>query len=416
MNVLLLNDSFPPLTDGVANTVLNYARILNSRFDSAMVATPAYPGVKDDYPFEVIRYKSFNTENRFGYRTGFPFDRVAVRRLASFDPDIIHVHCPVTSMMMARELKELTGAPIIFTYHTKFDQDVRRMTKSRLLQKAVIHEMINNIKAADEVWACNVGAGENLVELGYPGRFIEMPNGVDMPKGKSSAADVREIEEKYHIPADRPMFLFVGRMMWYKGQHIILDALKALKDSGKKFFMVFIGDGDNLEDLKKEIEFLGLQNDCITTGTILDRRVLKAFYSRASLFLLPSVYDNNPLVVKEAAASLTASVLVRNSSPAEGVTDGVNCLLIDQSAGSMYRVLMDVIDDEEKMRTLGENAARDLYLSWDDCVSVAHRRYEEFLSSYRPEKPKARGSIGGAVKMFSYFQKASDRFGKNSKR
>ena len=55
MKVCLSNDSFPPLIDGVANTVVNYATVIQKKYGSALVATPKYPGVKDDYPFTVLR-------------------------------------------------------------------------------------------------------------------------------------------------------------------------------------------------------------------------------------------------------------------------------------------------------------------------------------------------------------------------
>ncbi|MFR5761266.1 MAG: hypothetical protein ACLUFI_06435 [Oscillospiraceae bacterium] len=42
--ICLINDSFPPVTDGVANAVVNYARVITESGSTAVVATPAYPG------------------------------------------------------------------------------------------------------------------------------------------------------------------------------------------------------------------------------------------------------------------------------------------------------------------------------------------------------------------------------------
>ena len=44
LNICLMNDSFPPLVDGVANTVVNYADVISTQLGSAAVATPDYPG------------------------------------------------------------------------------------------------------------------------------------------------------------------------------------------------------------------------------------------------------------------------------------------------------------------------------------------------------------------------------------
>ena len=47
MNVCLINDSFPPLIDGVANTVLNSASIIEREYGTATVATQYYPGADE---------------------------------------------------------------------------------------------------------------------------------------------------------------------------------------------------------------------------------------------------------------------------------------------------------------------------------------------------------------------------------
>ena len=55
-SISLLNDSFPPLIDGVANTVVNYARELTKLGDRAIVVTPEQPDADDSrFPFPVVR-------------------------------------------------------------------------------------------------------------------------------------------------------------------------------------------------------------------------------------------------------------------------------------------------------------------------------------------------------------------------
>ena len=63
MRVCLLNDSFPPVIDGVVNVMLNYANYLQSDHASqVIVGTPRYPDADySAYPYEVVAYPSFNT-------------------------------------------------------------------------------------------------------------------------------------------------------------------------------------------------------------------------------------------------------------------------------------------------------------------------------------------------------------------
>ena len=185
INVCLMNDSFPPLIDGVANTVVNYASIIEEKYGHAIVSTPDYPGVTDNYPFEVMRYPSINTTKLVGYRAGMPLDVNYLTRISNKDIDIIHSHCPIASTYLARIVRDTTKKPLIMTYHTKFDIDIKRAINFRLVQETAINTLIRNIEAVDEVWVVSKGAGENLKSLGYKGEYIIMSNGVDLPKGKA---------------------------------------------------------------------------------------------------------------------------------------------------------------------------------------------------------------------------------------
>ena len=120
--------------------------------------------------------------------------------------------------------------------------------------------LVDNISACDEVWVVSEGAGENLKSLGYEGSLRVMPNGVDFAKGRVDSLDVRKAVGGYDLPEGVPMFLFVGRMMKYKGLPLILDAMKILRDKGMDFRMVFVGGGADEEEMKQKLlELISLE-------------------------------------------------------------------------------------------------------------------------------------------------------------
>ena len=408
MKTVLLNDSFPPVIDGVSNTILNYADYLQKHGDTPLVAVPRYPDVVDDYPFEVLRYPSMYAGKKVGYRAGRPFTRKAMNRLSQFSPELIHTHCPVASTLLARELREIVHVPIILTYHTKFDYDLARFVRSKALQHIMVQEIIRNVSACDDIWVVNEGAGKNLKELGFEGEYTVMPNGVDIDPSPCAPEILDKLNDEYALKAEEPLFLFVGRMLWYKGQRYILEGLARLKAKEIPFRMAFVGDGGDLENIRKEAENLGILDRCIFTGSILDRERLKAWYSRADAFLLPSVFDNNPLVVKEAASCSTPSVLVRDSSSADGVTHMENGFLISESSEEMGVQLEWICRNLPKTKEIGEKASQTLYVSWDDSIARARKRYEEILTLHRTgELPPHRTPIdNGIIRMVSGFYKA----------
>lgn len=384
LNVCLVNDSFPPAIDGVANAVVNYGNVITAHQGRATVVTPYYPQADDSgFPFPVVRYPSVDMTKIIGYRAGVPFHNEILRQLEETGFDIIHSHCPVMSTLLARALRERIHVPLVFTYHTKFDIDIANAVRSKMLRESLTKFLIQNVAACDEVWVVSNGAGENLRKLGYEGSYSVMPNGVDLPRGRVADDLIRETTADFDLPAGVPVFLFVGRMMWYKGLRIILDALKQLADDGMDFRMVFVGDGMEKEEIVSYSRSLGLEGKVLFSEAIRNRERIRAWYCRADLFLFPSTFDTNGLVVREAAACGLASVLIRGSCAAEDVTDGESGFLIEENADSMASMLRRLIAAPESMARVGEGAQRELYVSWEEAVSRAYRRYGTVIENYR---------------------------------
>ena len=386
-SICLINDSFPPVTDGVANAVVNYAKILTENGKKATVVTPAYPGADDSqFEFPIVRYPSVDLTKLVGYHAGLPFSSQTLETLVERDFDLIHCHCPVTSAMLARALRDRIHVPLVFTYHTKFDIDIANAIKGKLLQEEAKKVLVDNITACDEVWTVSHGAGENLKSLGYQGDYLVMPNGVDFPKGRVDESLVRKVTKDFDLPENIPMFLFVGRMMWYKGLKIILDALAMLKTQGRPFRMVFVGNGGDREEVIAYSEKLGLSDCVFFTAPAYDRNVIRAWYCRADLFLFPSTFDTNGLVVREAAACGLGSVLVRGSCAAEDIRDGESGFLIEENAESMARMLTALSRNPEAMQRVGKTAQDEIYISWKDAVTHAQARYEVVLENFKAGK------------------------------
>jgi len=391
LNICLMNDSFPPVIDGVANAVVNYADVISSQLGKAVVATPDYPGVEDNYPYDVVRYKSMNiTEKICGYRAGYPFSSSMLDRLAASGFDVIHSHCPFASTVMARVLREKTGAPIILTYHTKFDIDIRRALPTEIMAKQAIKLIVGNIAACDEVWTVSRGAGENLRSLGYEGEYIVMENGVDFPRGRADAGYVRELRSAYGIEENMPLFLFVGRLLWYKGIRLILDALKLLEEKNIAFKMMFVGDGADRNEIEEYAAKLGIADRCVFTGAVYDREDLRVYYTAGDLFLFPSEYDTNGIVVREAAACGVGSLLIEGSCAAEGITNGRTGILTRADAAAIEKELEFACSHSEEIHEIGENAMNEVYISWEDSVKRAYERYFIVLENVRAGKSKRR--------------------------
>ena len=112
------------------------------RYGNALVAAPYYPDYTDSFPYRVIRYQSIDLSHKVGYRAGNPFDPKAIDAISKEPVDILHAHCPVTAVMLGRTIRETRNIPMVLTYHTKFDIDIRNAISAKLLQDAAIKTLV----------------------------------------------------------------------------------------------------------------------------------------------------------------------------------------------------------------------------------------------------------------------------------
>lgn len=392
MKIGLYNDSFPPMIDGVANTMLNYAKYITQNHGQAVVVTPRYPHVVDQYPFPVYRYSSLSTGGHIPYRVGNPFSPTTIKDLRSMDMDLLHVHSPFASSTLVQHQTALPRhrRPLVLTYHTKFDIDIDKYVKNKKFNKISKKYVMHNIRLADEVWCVTDGAGKWLQSTGYERDYVVMPNGTDFQKGRAPEEALQEIDRVWRLQPEEKVFLFCGRMMWYKNVKLIIDTLKELKAAGLKFRMLFVGDGRDRYAIQQYCTRQAMDDVCIFTGAIYERERVRAFFSRADLLLFPSTYDTAGLVVKEAAACGCPSLLVAGSCPAEGVVDGKNGVLAFEDPGNCAKKILQAVRTEGLLGQMGQAASETLYLSWEDAVARAWERYGVVYENYYRKNGKKR--------------------------
>ncbi|MCC8074283.1 MAG: glycosyltransferase, partial [Clostridiales bacterium] len=380
-------DAFPPTTDGISNVAQNYANEINKNFGKAVVITPKNPNQLDyKYDYEIFRYKSWWVPSKEGYSVGWPFKDELHRAIIDKNFDLLHSHAPLATSYYFRRVAQKKPLPVVLTYHTKYEYDVDRRVPTKPVKDFAYKFLLNNINAADEVWVTSRGTADSLRKIGYTGDYIVMPNGCDLPITNVSDNDIAMIKRKHNVPEDIPIFLYSGRMIWYKNIQMILDACTKLKNEEKKFKLIMLGFGADENAIKRYIKKVGIKDDVIWTGKILDRREIQGYYGIADILLFPSVFDTNGLVVREAAACATPSLLVRDSCAAEGITDGKTGFLCMESAHSIAATLNKIMNNDELLKTVGKNAQSDIYISWHDAVKDAYSRYQIVIDNFKSKQ------------------------------
>ena len=377
-NIGLFNESFPPIMDGVAVCVENYAKWMQKKAGGVSVITPSVSGADySRYDFEVLDYFSIPVPFRKPYVAGIgEVDPAFLAKIAKRPFKIVHAHSPFIAGRIASHVASLRSIPLVATFHSKYREDFSRVIPSDMLVNQAIKLVVEFYERADEVWVPQESVIDVLREYGYKGPVEVVMNGSDLVADYPDAyfADARN---QLGIAPDEFALLFVGQHIWEKNVRMIIDALEQLKDI--RFRMFFVGTGYAASDMKKLVSEKGLEDRVTFAGVIKDREALKQYYAAADLFLFPSLYDTDGIVVKEAAALHTPSVMLETATAASILRNDDNGFVVPDSLEAFTARIRALAGDPERVRRVGLQASRTLVRSWEDVVGEVLDRYNHII-------------------------------------
>jgi 1,2-diacylglycerol 3-alpha-glucosyltransferase len=337
-------DAYTPIVDGVVRTVETYQRILERDVGPSYVVAPKSPGQPEDH--RVVRFTSVPA--RRPYRFGVPaLDRSLRSKLAAIPFDIVHAHTPFVSGELARRVARRSAKPFVFTLHSKYPDWAEHQYASAPATAVVLGLKTLGGKTRDhrlgvtdlvrwsprgrafaihavrsKVWSfasttdCVLVPSRAIADelLSYadsspaPGpapRIEVVRQGIDFPvldHAKRPEAR-RRVRARFRAPETASLFLFVGQLAREKEVPFLLDALAALRAMGQSFTMLLVGTGPEERASKARVRELGLGERVHFLGTIASKSELAELYAASDLFLFPSLYETQGLVVMEAASA-----------------------------------------------------------------------------------------------------------------
>ena len=382
MKIGEFSDSFLPIIDGVGRVVYNYCEtIANKGYECTAVVPLDKFGYRGKFPFEIIDYYAHSVPLMSKYDAGLPaFDLHYNARLKMTDFDIVHVHTPFIAGAEGIKYAREHDIPLVGTFHSKYYDDFLQLTGSRHIAGLGTDIIVKFYEQCDEVWAVSESSAKTLQDYGYKGKVEVMPNGMMIKELDPSWKDLAK--DHFGIDDD-PCLLFVGQMNWKKNIQKILEAASYLKRDGVKFNLIMAGKGPHEEEIKQKIRELGIEEDTYIVGHVLREDLLMGLYMLADLFVFPSIYDNGPMVVREAANAGTPSIVVRGSSAAEGIDDMVNGFYCEDESESICEVIEKAFADRENTARIGEQAKETIPVAWDEIIDNVIDRYQYLIETHK---------------------------------
>ena len=374
-------DSYFPMIDGVVMVVDNYARLLSNCADVAVFCPkPRNKNYKDDFRYKVVRSNRIKV---FFLDYDLPIPQLSKKfktELQDFAPDIIHIHSPFSIGKAGVKYARKHNIPLIATLHSQFKQDLLRSLKSQWLTNHALHKLMKSFNQCDECWAVNEAIRQLYIEdYGLTAPSKVQHNATDIKAITDKDIATKRMQELYGIQPNEKLFLFVGRINALKNIYLIVDSLKILKDKGYTFKMLFIGSGQDKENLEQYVQRHSLENNIIIAGRVEDRQDIIYAYARADLFLFPSLYDANSLVQIEAASQKTPTLFVHGSKTSSTVIEDVSGFMAHNDPISYARKIEEIITNQDYLDRVSKGAYEHLYKTWDNVVKDAYKNYLDII-------------------------------------
>ena len=334
---VLFIDNYFPVIDGVTETVHEYAKHMD-----AMVVCPEMESryrEKHAFPYEVVTSRTLRVPF-IRYASAVPrLDTELAGKIAQAGPDIFHLHSPSLLGNYAVLLGKRMKVPVVATFHSKIYDAIYEFTKSRAISKMVTNRIVRLYESCDEVWACSEETGETLRSYGFRKPYFVMPNGTEASRPTDCDAVKARAAERFCLPRGKHVLLFVGQQIWYKNQRLILDAFRDL---------------------------------------------LRGVYLNADLLFFPSVFDNAPLVLREAAVLGIPTLATEGSNAAAAIRKNENGFTAPGTPEAMAQEILRIFAEED-VRETGRRAQETIPLPWEKLIPMVLDRYRTVIDRYRSE-------------------------------
>lgn len=368
MKVAYFTDTFLPQVNGIATALANQATELGKMGHNVLIFTPKLDGIpREKFTADNVQVVHLPTvpvllypEFKLGV---FGLPKV-IKYLAKFNPDIIHLHSPLTVGMDAVMAAKIFKKPLVGTIHVYLtDSSYLRWLKYKLAVK-VVHKVMERylnflFNQCDLVLAPSKMLVKELYESGFKKTVHYLPNGVILKQQKVLSDTAKNnIKKKYGLK--EKVVLHFGRLSPEKNIDLLIKSFQYLTKNHQDISLLIIGDGPAKKALIKLTKKLGIEKQVVFTGFIDHQKLISSGeLSIGDVFATASTMENSPMVVLEAEMHglpivgvkqaglvelISSNGFLAEAGDAKGIAEKIEKILFDKMlAASMKEKSLEVI-------------------------------------------------------------------------
>ncbi|UXH45328.1 glycosyltransferase family 4 protein [Rossellomorea vietnamensis] len=209
--------------------------------------------------------------------------------------------------------------------------------------------------------------GKNIKILHYG---YDIKNFFNKLKGQSSIS----------APFGKKVIIFTGRLVELKGVHFLISSLQMLKQTREDWVCWIVGDGVKFTSLQKQVNDLKLNNEVIFWGS---RKDVPSLLSKSDIFVLPSLFENQPLSVIEAQL-LGKAVIVSDAGGLPEMIKHRSTGIITKAGNPQHltNAINELLENESFREVLGQNAQKWAMTFWsqEKAIKKLIKIYDQAIS------------------------------------
>ena len=241
--------------------------------------------------------------------------------------DVVHLHmCNAASMIYGKIAKEMGIKVVVYHSH-----NTNLSTRMRYI-KTMVHRLCKwkYEKYGDVLFSCSDLASEWMFTKKSikEGKVTIIKNAIDLEKFQFNP----EIRKKHreNLGIDEKFVVgHIGRFAVAKNHEFLIDVFAALYKKYPESVLLLIGEGDDEVKIKEKVKRLNLESAVIFYGTT--KEIPQMLWSM-DVFVLPSLFEGNPVVGIEAQAASTPCFFADTITQMCKLTELVQYLSLDKDS------------------------------------------------------------------------------------
>ena len=232
------------------------------------------------------------------------------------------------------------------------------------------------VSEKDRQMLLNSGIPENGIELIY--------NTIDLDSS-AIPGNSDDLKREFDLPPQALVCTGIGRLVPQKGFDILIEGFVQIASQVPDLYCLIIGEGDDKEKLKGQIQAAGLENRIRLLG-YQDRSKAMSILKSSDIFVMPSRYEGTPIALLEAAALARPILAACAGGIPELVTHEQHAYLVPTlDPAALAQGFIKLALDRDYARRLGVNAqqrVRDRF-NPESQVNETWAAYEKALARHK---------------------------------